>query len=735
MNKTIIASGLLLVNPLMNSATAGDLPSSPATTVRMCFDQPLASSDTTLQAVIDVNSTDHTNFNQLKCSHYWSYFQNAIDFTDANGVTRKLQQSDCPAHPELMHLRQGYAPFGVFFRGWQSTPKAGITNYAWEIRGPMQTGQNFTQAPLVANYNGYNAGHIFETPGLYQAQLTVTSSTGTTVSALTDINVWSRKGRTFYVDSDIGDDRNNGQQTTLSARRCDPALVSGCPGPFKTATRAFSALAPRTSTASTAEYKAADMCAAWTTQSFTQYTVGNLAVLPTTPFLQSLAVKDASGNYKTADFPVCSQLKTVATSLYQAGDQILFKRGQSFKFDVGINGVDNYTLKDNNGVTATYQQKRCNPLVYIPHWGLPAGVHFGAYGTGAKPLIQNVSDTGECDAFSMYGVGQMRLSFADLSFDLQSGHLDEFSGKPERATFMFAPGSDPLGMAFARVDLKRFTQGIVMSTNGSAQGLFLFDSNTYDSDIVHLYTQASFRDVALVRNNMDYSGNHIAYTSLANAFLFRNTFSKPAFGRTALRVYGGSFTAPNHHVWIEGNQFLGWIDPRTGDRQYADGKRYNYQLVEFAPNGPGDLIGYDLVFRRNNIQAAETWLKVSSWADVKIEANNFETRDTGGVTRVKLGTEYQARPLRNIRFSANTFTDYGNTDLTPKRLFDLQKYNGPECSDQSGHVGIAIENNAIYPSSVLRYYDYDLNTSTSYNLVNNAFNLGTELSVFGNYPK
>ncbi|MCR4335454.1 MAG: PKD domain-containing protein [archaeon] len=126
--------------------------------------------------------------------------------------------------PSGLSLITGYAPFPVFFEGWQSSSRDEIVEYSW----------NFGNDPTANSGNPntmktFNAAHAFETPGTYDVTLTVKNAAGQTSTAYKTINVLARPGTTYYVDSVIGNDSYDGKCTT----------VQGSCGPWKTATNAF----------------------------------------------------------------------------------------------------------------------------------------------------------------------------------------------------------------------------------------------------------------------------------------------------------------------------------------------------------------------------------------------------------------------------------------------------------------------------------------------------------------
>ncbi len=109
-------------------------------------------------------------------------------------------------------LTRYYAPLPVFFEGWKSEPRSEIVDYVWDFGDG---------SPL---FRGFNAAHVYEEPGQYTATLTVTDEAGRTASASVSIEALARDGKTYYVDSEIGNDSNPGT---------DPEK------PWRTATKAF----------------------------------------------------------------------------------------------------------------------------------------------------------------------------------------------------------------------------------------------------------------------------------------------------------------------------------------------------------------------------------------------------------------------------------------------------------------------------------------------------------------
>jgi hypothetical protein len=110
--------------------------------------------------------------------------------------------------PDLgMSLTRGYAPFPVFFEGWQSSPREDLIRWSWDF------GTGTDNDPGGRYFEGFNAAHVFETPGLYQVRLRVMNKDKVWSSyANITIEVLARsQGTTFYVNSEIGNDSYTGQ--------------------------------------------------------------------------------------------------------------------------------------------------------------------------------------------------------------------------------------------------------------------------------------------------------------------------------------------------------------------------------------------------------------------------------------------------------------------------------------------------------------------------------------------
>ncbi len=664
-----------------------------AITERMCFGQVQV--DTTSELVAKISVAENDRFKDKKCTKFFHYYKGKVNF----------DQASCNANSEQIALDKGYAPFGVFFRGWESTPKTGISKYEWEISGPNTSRGS---APVLAKFKSFNAAYVFEEPGQYTASLTITDKSGNTDTTIKEITVWDNN-KDYYVDSELGDDRYDGLFMTPD-ESCNPSnsTVGSCSGPWKTATRAFGEINPfKVLNYPNGKYTVDGICETKNTIQVTRYKQGNFKIFRGSSYLKSDVLKDSNSDLiPPVNVEICSSLVSKRNSVLKPGDQILFKRGQRFDLETGYNKISSYKA-NNNSVEYNYEKLGFETLATFHHWSQVKGVHFSAFGNGKKPVIKNV---GKVSAYviNILGVGNMDIAMSDLEFDLETDKDIPFE---KRAIFVFSP-SDPQNIIFNRVDVKNMKQGIVASTT-NAKGLFIVDSSFKDSSITQLYTSHSHQDVALLRNKFDYSANHLAYTSIDSGLVLDNEFSRPAFGRHAFRLYGGAHSNPNQFVWIEGNKFTGWIDPRTAEEYgsvFADGKRYNHLLVHLGPNGWGDeeLATHDVVFKKNIVKDGEKLMEIGDMENLTISDNQFISHDEYYTHRIILNQKNSSRPLKNITIDNNVFIEKTLNSIRGVKLgiIQLENYFQKKCSDQFNNEDIKISNNTFYLPTGRHVFSY-----------------------------
>lgn len=123
----------------------------------------------------------------------------------------------------LPNLTNYNAPLGVFFNGWQSSPRDSIVRYTWYFGD----GQNMSGSGM------FNAAHVYEVPGNYTFNLTIMDNTGANATTNGSIIVTQRTGVTYYVDP-AGSDSNNGS--------CATANATCAGGAWQTADKAFAGL-------------------------------------------------------------------------------------------------------------------------------------------------------------------------------------------------------------------------------------------------------------------------------------------------------------------------------------------------------------------------------------------------------------------------------------------------------------------------------------------------------------
>jgi hypothetical protein len=115
--------------------------------------------------------------------------------------------------PDLgITLTRGFAPFPVFFEGWPSSPREELVRYDWDFGAGTETDE------MGRTFEGFNAAHVFETPGTYTTSLRVMNASRVWSNPVTvSITVLSRdSANTYYVDSAVGADSNDGKSPTTA---------------------------------------------------------------------------------------------------------------------------------------------------------------------------------------------------------------------------------------------------------------------------------------------------------------------------------------------------------------------------------------------------------------------------------------------------------------------------------------------------------------------------------------
>lgn len=497
-------------------------------------------------------------------------------------------------------LTNWYAPLPVFFEGHESTPRADISTrqlsdgdgWAWDFGDGSDV------------FYGFEAAHVYETPGVYTCTLTVTDHLGNTDQDTIEITAIAPDGLVYYVDSSLGSDASTG-----------------------------------------------------------------------------LAV--GAGAWKTAD----KALAGLKNNFYNPGDQVLFKRGQTFDMTSG--------------------------LVEVAHWKTSSGWMFGTYGAGAKPILKLIATSNSNNIIYVTGVGMAHVTFEDLVFDCKT------AGGARCDLFLHL--AEVYDLLFLRCDIKNMNQGIILS-GGTADrrqsGIFIIDSTMDDSKVVEFF--ATSARIALLGNTFQNSGNHINYLPYVDkGVIANNTFQYAAFGRAALRIDGQAAAYPTNNVQVSYNTLNGWVDPIDGfpttgwnnpaspnydpDHSHnGGGTRYNFYLVYLAPQAPEEQVMQYVTFEHNICTDCERFMLLGNYESLTINDNEFYSltdaspdgyRFNIGIGGLYPGFEY--KPLKDILFTQNlihTNENRGGTYFAG--VFAVFSYAGPNYPPNV-HSNIKITNNTV----------------------------------------
>lgn len=131
------------------------------------------------------------------------------------GASGPISNPNAPSPtPSISHLgNSGQAPFTLHVHALNSTLAVGdrlTAHYHWDFGDTTSTSRHNT---LV----GWNAGHVYDTPGTYTVRLTVTNHQGGQASATLQVNVTASNRTPIYVAS-TGNDQNNGTTQATAVR-------------------------------------------------------------------------------------------------------------------------------------------------------------------------------------------------------------------------------------------------------------------------------------------------------------------------------------------------------------------------------------------------------------------------------------------------------------------------------------------------------------------------------------
>lgn len=580
---------------------------------------------------------------------------------------------------------EGYEGHCVFFDGWQSTPDA---YYRWDFGAGTETDEGGRY------FVGVNAAHCFESAGVYDVVLTVTNQFGMTATDTVTVTIHAAGAghtsmnvgtvnipvtgtyalTTYYVDAVSGSDANDGKSEGAA---------------WRTLAKVFAAI------------------------------------------------------YK-------NNASAVSTWPVKPGDRILFKAGQTFNFSAAFSGGG---------------------------YNFPAGITFGRYGAGANPLWQWVTPVG-CLPWApgtSYSVGDYFIAPSSAGYACRKVLQAYTSGAAYGDTETYGNNTGVIllpgfGLGFVGIfdteinfwdsggqsgvsSLGNFVSNVrnfalVRSTVRNQMNTVIgagdndgtpYTTETYGiSSISSTYNQydvstwsvvlgfyGTFIGFALINNTFDKSGNHINYlTGVKHTVICDNVMSRPAFGRTAMRICGHhSVENGAHYNYVARNKFIGWIDPQSvdifsgangGGAHNGGGTRYNYSLVTFSPNGGTGMLTEDSIFEDNIITNYEVGLQLMNCKNIKVRNNLFVTPDVSTSTRdisiAGANNGLQMRPIDGLQIVNNTFARTGASPtgtIRPNIWFGDSTTTGG-ASTGGLHANVEIRNNlsvsrAGYNTALIEY--------------------------------
>lgn len=425
---------------------------------------------------------------------------------------------------------------------------------------------------------------------------------------------------------------------------------------------------------------------------------------------------------------------------YYAGDKILFKRGGTYPI---------------------------NQQISFSHYQANFGYSFGAYGTGDKPIIKWAGSSGGMNVLiAALGVGPFYISFSDLEFDLTNTANGSSIG------FYFSDNMIQ-NILLNRLNIKN-TQGntaIVVEgvtnqqtygTDWNASGFFIIDCNLYNS---YISTFAMCARFAAMNNYYDLAGNHHNYLDMIQrGVITDNIYTRPAFGRTGIRIAGSAQYTKN--VYVANNYIGGWVDPINGyptagyndptsanyDPDHAHnggGNTYNYSVNYLSPQAPGSQQISDIIYENNittNFEMASTFGAITGNFIVRnnkfispSETAGSATPTSGSLCPMVIGWTYDEIPVNGLVLDSNEFniSRYGSNYGAAIRISANQPHRNITISNniikvQKPNIGLLslesetdvslinslkLENNTLYSdsSAFIVTSGVDLNAGTYYN--------------------
>ena len=411
---------------------------------------------------------------------------------------------------------------------------------------------------------------------------------------------------------------------------------------------------------------------------------------------------DNCGPWQTAQRVFDNLQVTAVAGKYNPNDSVLFKRGGSYIF--------------NKAYPANVSIDR---------------LLFATYGAGDKPVIQyDSATTTPGGTLIRMGSGSGNVSFVDLAFKFKSlSSTAQFGGALQGV----GKNRNLLALRVEAQDLQSqfFTFGKPTSTNPAVAeaintGVFVIDSKFWVSDAQYNQTAINnnkgpngtfdatmiygyMGNLALIGNTFDHSYNHLTYlTHLNKAVIVNNNFSRPAFGRDALRIDGGLINGKGtNNVYVADNNIMGWRDLSlgggdNGGKVHNGGGAYNYQLINIGPNGNHDQALSFITFERNTLTNFLWGMKIADADNVIIRNNLFvspnQEKRASGVIMIG-DRDWEWRPVQNATITGNTFVIQSLSHVAPNptAIFYINPFNKNNgISTTTEHQNITIANNLIY---------------------------------------
>jgi len=501
---------------------------------------------------------------------------------------------------------------------------------------------NFGDGKSDSGPGMFNAAHVYETPGSYTATVTVRDVNGNTASASIPITVLARDGTTYYVDSAIGDDNYDGKCQT----------VSGSCGPWKTANKAMRGVGGK---------------------SCVTNPVSNCGLDSSCP---------------------------IVNSIYKPGDQILFKRGQTFYFTNMTSCTNTLGVISQNDFTSQIR--------YNYGSGFGYGYLIGAYGSGPSPVL--INQAGFSGKFIDTFHSAVLITVKDLSF----------SSNQKCSGMVFNnQNSNFQNVLFYNINVTSFNSAFQTASIDYGSGVFIFNSYMYNLTKDNLYYKGS--RLVIINTTFSLTDSHQNYLSYVDkGIIMDNLYEKSASGFNGFRLSAATdytdFSHPTNNVYLARNKFIGWIDPQfttgcvcggtcPGKGQHLGENRYSLLMVQIGPNEGGkNQTIENIVFENNLVTNGEQMLEITDSENITVRNNIFVSNNS--VTKsakIIFGNPIQSKPSKNVYIVGNTFinrNDQWSGNINQRYgIIHISSYNGPNpypYYDYTINQNIVIKNNIFY---------------------------------------